>query len=199
MHRNVFRLQVQSSTIHSIVQTIVGYLPSAIRTWFESAFPEWAIPSQLIVKKLKENWDEEFEREKATYAQLRPLQGTVIPKLFGEVRYENTRALLLSDIGGACLAMPEGGLLELADLRRLLNEVFASFVPFRILQDDTKLDNFHLVGDKIMCVDLEMFSEEPLSDKDLDFVIPCEVNRLVKFYEDHQYCMWKDGFVSVAT
>lgn len=41
-------------------------------------------------------------------AKLRPLQDTVIPRSFGEVRYEHTRALILSDIGGTALAMSEG-------------------------------------------------------------------------------------------
>lgn len=151
-------------------------------------------------KEAQENWDEEFEREKATYALLRPLQGMVIPQFFGEIRYDNTKALLLLDIEGTCLAAPEGGLLELEDLRRLLNEAFATLAPFRILQDDVKLDNFHLVdNNKIMFVDLERVSEEPLSDEDLDFNVKSQVNRLVKFYENHQYYMWKDGLISVDT
>jgi len=199
VHPNVLRLKLQPSVTDSIIQTILGYLPPVIRSRFESAIPEWTIPSQLIVKKVKEKWGEEFNREKAAYAQLEPLQGIVIPKLFGEVRYENTRALLLSDIGGACLAMPEGGLLELDDLRRLLNEAFAAFVPFRILQQDSKLDSFHLIGDRIMCVDLEILGQEPLSDEDLYANIKCEVNHLVKCYEEHQDCLWKDGYITIAT
>ncbi|KXX77149.1 hypothetical protein MMYC01_207561 [Madurella mycetomatis] len=198
VHQNVFHLQVQSSITQSVFQALLGYLPSAIRTWFESSFPEWTIPSQLILKKQKEGWDEEFEMEKATYAKLRSFQGIVIPKLFGEVRCDNTRALLLSDIGGVCLATPEGALLELADFRRLLCQALTALSQLRILQEDIKLDNFHLVDDKVMIVDLEKVSEEPLSDQDLDFGIKSAVDSLTTFYERNQYCFWKEGLVSIA-
>ncbi|KAM7209877.1 hypothetical protein V8F06_014742 [Rhypophila decipiens] len=60
-----------------------------------------------VNKKQKEGWEEEFHMEKAAYARLRPLQGIVIPEFLGEVRCDKTRAILLSDIGGACLATPE--------------------------------------------------------------------------------------------
>ncbi|KAK3940853.1 hypothetical protein QBC46DRAFT_458639 [Diplogelasinospora grovesii] len=107
----------------------------------------------------KEGWNEEFEIEKATYAKLRPF-------------------VLLLDIGGACLATPEGALLE----------ALTAFSQFRILQEDVKLDNFHLAGDKIMVVDLEKVSEEPLSDKQLEFGIKSVVNSLAECYKENQYC-----------
>lgn len=93
-------------------------LPRPAQVWFQSCFPEWALPGQLVLKKQKDGWDEEFETEKAMYAKLAPLQDVVIPRCFGQLRYEGTRALLLSDIGGVCLATPEGGLLDLGDFRR---------------------------------------------------------------------------------
>lgn len=198
VHQNVFRLHVQSSITQSVFQALIGHLPSAIRTWFESSFPEWTIPSRLILKKYKEGWDEEFEMEKATYAKLRSLQAIVIPKLFGELRYDNTRALLLSDIGGVCLATPEGALLELADFRRLLCQALTALSQFKILQEDVKLDNFHLVDDKIIIIDLEKISEEPLSNEDLDFGIKSIVDSLATFYKCNQYCFWEEGLVLIA-
>lgn len=107
--------------------------------------------------------------ERATYAKLGSLQGIVIPKLFGELRYDNTRALLLSDIGGVCLATPEGALLELADFRPLLCQALTAMSQLKILQEDIKLDNFHLVDNKVMIVDLEKVSEESLSGKTSTF------------------------------
>jgi hypothetical protein len=56
------------------------------------------------VKKHKDGWDEGFEMEKATYERLACLQGLVIPRYYGEVQCEGTLALVLSDIGGACVA-----------------------------------------------------------------------------------------------
>ena len=46
------------------------------------------------------------------YAKLRPLQGAVVPRLFGELQYNNIKALI-SDIGSVCLAAPEGSMLKL--------------------------------------------------------------------------------------
>ncbi|KAK0701107.1 hypothetical protein B0T21DRAFT_379317 [Apiosordaria backusii] len=169
------------------------------RAWFGSFFPEWNLPSRVVLKKEKKGWEEEFEMEKATYARLRPLQGTVIPKFLGELRCDNTRALLLSDIGGVCLATPEGALLEVADFRRMLYQALTAVSQFRILQEDIKLDNFHHIGDKIMVVDLERVSEEPLSDEQLDLGIKYAVDSLAARYEDNQFCFWEDGLITIDT
>ncbi|KAL2757046.1 hypothetical protein ACRALDRAFT_1075753 [Sodiomyces alcalophilus JCM 7366] len=197
IHHNVWRLQVHPSTVQRFIQGLVALLPPLIRVWFESSFPEWNLPSRLILKQQKEGWDEEFEMEKATYAKLRPLQGTVIPEFFGQLRYGNTKALLLSDIGGACLATPEGSLLEVADFRRMLSQALAAMSQFGILHGDPKLDNFHLTGDKIMMVDFESVSEEPLTDKQLEVGVESIVNFLAAGYEDNQYCYWDDGLIAI--
>ncbi|KAM7188715.1 hypothetical protein V8F33_010485, partial [Rhypophila sp. PSN 637] len=165
----------------------------------ESFFPEWNLPSVLILKKQMEGWEEEFDTEKATYARLRPLQGIVIPEFLGEVRYEKTRAMLLSDIGGACLAAAEGSLLEVADFRRMLHEALHSFAPFRILPEDVKLANFHYTGDKVMVVDLEMVSRQPLTDKYLKEETESMVNTLAESYEDNQFVYWEDGLIAIDT
>ena len=149
-----------------------------------------------MLKKCKEGWDEEFDAEKANYAKLRPLQGVVIPRLFGELTYDNKRALLLSDLGGTCLSAPEGALLELDDLRRMLRQALTTTSHFRVLQDDVKLDNFHLVNGKIMVVDLETVNVI-LSDEDLAFGIDCAVERIARFYTDRQYSLWKNGVISL--
>ncbi|KAK4655748.1 hypothetical protein QC762_305130 [Podospora pseudocomata] len=201
VHSNVFRLRLQASFLQSILLTALGYLPCTIQAWFESLFPEWTLPSQLILKKQKKNWEEEFEAEKAAYAKLRPLQRIVVPRLFGELQYDNTPALLMSDIGGACLAAPEGGMLELDEFRRLVSQALTALSRFRLLQDDAKLDNFHLTDGKVMVVDLEMMTnevQEPLTDEQLKFGVECEVDDLAKGSEDTQYCFWEDGILSVG-
>ena len=58
----------------------------------------------IILKVQKSGWDEEFDTEKAAYEKLKRLQGRVIPICYGQAQYEGTRALILSDIGGACIA-----------------------------------------------------------------------------------------------
>jgi hypothetical protein len=189
---------VQQVIIQVIIQALVNVLlPHPAQVWFQSCFPEWALPGQLVLKKQKDGWDEEFETEKATYAKLAPLQDVVIPRCFGQLRYEGTRALLLSDIGGVCLATPEGGLLDLGDFRRMMRQALDAFLPFGILQDDSKLDNYHLVGDKIMVVDLERVSDGLTDKQFISSLIESEVKRLAQCYEEHQLCLWMDGFVTI--
>ncbi|KFH47537.1 hypothetical protein ACRE_016130 [Hapsidospora chrysogenum ATCC 11550] len=197
VHANVLRLDIQPSAVQRFFQSLLEYLPSATRAWLGSVFPEWNLPSRFILKKRKDGWEEEFEGEKATYARLRPLQGIVIPEFLGEVDYENTPALLLSDIGGECLATPQGALLEVADLRRMLFQAPTALSQFGILQCDEKLDNFHHVEDKIMIVDLEMVTQGHVSEEDLKLDAEGAVDDLARDYEDGQYCLWKDGLISV--
>jgi hypothetical protein len=197
VHRNVLRLEVQPSFAQRLVQSLVGLLPSSVRTFVESRFPEWTLPTRLILKRQKESWDDEFEMEKDIYAKLRPLQGTVIPRYFGELRYENKRAILLSDIGGAALATPEGLLLEMADFRRMMHQAMSAVAQFGMFHDDIKLDNYHITGDKIMVVDLERMNEG-LTDKEyLDQLVKGAVDRLANRYEHTQYCLWKDGLIAI--
>lgn len=199
---NVVRLQLQASFLQSILQTVLGYLPRTIHAWFESWFPEWTLPPHLILKKQKKNWGYEFEAEKAAYAKLRPLQGTVVPKLFGELEYDDTRALLMSDTGGACLASPEAGMLELDEFRRLLRQTFTALSCFGVLQDDLKLDNFRLTDGRVMAIDLEMtsnYENQPiLTDEQLEFDITLMVDFLAEAYEENQYRFWEDGILSVG-
>ncbi|KAL2017963.1 hypothetical protein VTK56DRAFT_1495 [Thermocarpiscus australiensis] len=198
VRQNVLRLHLQPSIVQRLIQVVAGFLPSRVRGWLDSSFPEWNLPSRVILKKQKEGWEEEFEMEKATYAKLRPLQGIVIPRLLGELRYDNARALLLSDIGGACLATPEGALLEPADLRRMLCQALTALSHFGISQDDIKLDNFQLTGDKIMMVDLERVNEVHLLGKEeLDLGVKDTVDILADNYDSNQYCFWEDGLISI--
>ncbi|KAK3317700.1 hypothetical protein B0T19DRAFT_296467 [Cercophora scortea] len=198
VHANVVRLHLHASSLQSILLAVLGYLPRAIQTWFDSWFPEWTLPPRLIIKKQKKNWEDEFEAEKAAYAKLLPLQGTVIPRLFGELKYDKTSALLMSDIGGVCLASPEGGMLELDEFRRLVRQALTALSRFGVLQDDTKLDNFHFADGRVMVVDLEMTTKQPLTDEQLKFGIDCAVDSLTDSYEDNQYCFWEDGILSVG-
>ncbi|PHH76571.1 hypothetical protein CDD80_1432 [Ophiocordyceps camponoti-rufipedis] len=117
---------------------------------------EWNLPSRLVLKKCKEGWDQEFNAEIAAYEKLKSLQGIVIPICYGVLEYEGTRALLLSDVGGENLLFPEGSLFSVADVSRMLRDAFTAMARLGVRQDDLKLDNFFVVDNKIMTVDLEL-------------------------------------------
>ncbi|RDA87663.1 hypothetical protein CP532_3828 [Ophiocordyceps camponoti-leonardi (nom. inval.)] len=198
IHPHVLHLNVVPSFMERLVRTAANLLPFSLRTRFEALFPEWHLPSRLVLKRYKKEWHREFTTEKATYDRMKPLQGIVVPKCYGEIDYQGTRALLLSDVGGENLATAEGATLEVADLRRMLHDAFSALAQFGVFPDDIKLDNLHVVGDKIIPLDFEIVNEN-LSDEILASHIEDDVDYLTERYEDNQHFFWTEGRIKVDT
>lgn len=156
----------------------------------------------MVLKAQKIPWYDQFDLEKATYARLRPLQGTVIPQLLGEVSYRGNRALLLSDIGGASAASAEGCLMEVADFSRAIRQCMAAVAKFGVTQEDVKLDNYHVVGDKVMAVDFEMVSDlncpqEHLVEETCNARTEDDAEDMAEEYERYQFSLWGKGIIAV--
>ena len=84
--------------------------------------------------------------------------------MYGQAQYEGTRALVLSDVGGSCVAEPKGAVLREQDARPLFDQALRALASQGISHDDMKLGNFHLVhhsGNKIMIVHLERINQLP--------------------------------------
>ena len=150
------------------------------------------------MKRQKRGWDEEFDTEKAVYEKLKCLQGLVIPVCYGQVWFDGSRALVLSDIGGACIAEPEGAVLQEADIKPLFHQALSALASQGISHDDVKLDNFHLVnrgGTKnVMIVDLERVNILP-PEKDRAWIVQGDVDFLMQAYRDHLDCLRVDGLL----
>uniref|UniRef100_A0A8H7TSP3 Protein kinase domain-containing protein n=1 Tax=Bionectria ochroleuca TaxID=29856 RepID=A0A8H7TSP3_BIOOC len=164
-----------------------------LRDWF----PEWCLPERIVFKKQKEGWDEEFDQEKVAYAKLRPIQGITIPRFYGAITYNGTRAIILSDIGGACVASPEGAVLDEKDFHhQLLYKALTTLTGLGVSHDDSKLDNLHLVTedgkDKIMMVDLERVDMD-LSEDDFAFAAYSKADFLTRQYRSHLRTLEYDG------
>ncbi|GAB1313025.1 hypothetical protein MFIFM68171_03235 [Madurella fahalii] len=197
-HPNVLRLCLHHSNLQLVIQTLLRWLPSPLRSWASSSFPEWFLPARIVLKKQKNGWDEEFDTEIATYEKPKYLQGLVIPICYGQVQYEGTLALVLPDIGGVCVAEPEGAVLREQDVRPLFDQTLSALASQGISHDDMKLDNFHLVdtsGNKIiMAVDLERINMLP-PEKDHARMVQADVNFLMQEYRDHLECLREDGLL----
>ncbi|KAF9774738.1 hypothetical protein IL306_007231 [Fusarium sp. DS 682] len=195
-HPNVLLLQLQRTWLDLMFLAILAFLPPGLASKLRNGYQEWCLPEQIVLKVEKDNWAEEFEREKATYEHLRPLQGVNIPQFYGCAEYNGKRAIVLSNIGGFCLATPEGAVLAEKDLRELLSQALNALADMGVAHDDTKLDNFHLVTDKgkdkIMIVDLELVDSNS-SEEDLGFAISCIVDHLIDNYRMHLDCLQHDG------
>lgn len=154
-------------------------------------------PFQPGTRNTKHGWEEEFDAEKAAHAKLRPLQGIVIPEYLGELDYGIARAHLLSDEGGASLATPEVALVEATEMERMLRQAMLALSELGVLQGDTKLDNFHVDGDKIMVLDLERLDGGGMSRDELLSMVECEVEELMRRYESTQDALWNSGTITV--
>ena len=186
---------------------LLQILPSALSSLFRSAFLEWTLPENIVLKKQKDNWEDEFDMELSTYEKLRCLQGHIIPTLFGKVECEGTRALVLSDLGGASMATAAGATLQNgttlseSEFRRLSADALGALAAWGILYDDLKLDNFlrlenHKGDSIIMIVDLEQVYEVESKEERLRRV-EGDADLLAERYGKHLTCMRNDGFLPV--
>jgi RIO-like serine/threonine protein kinase len=115
-----------------------------------------------VLKRQKAAWDEEFENEKAIYERLASVQGTIVPVCYGEATCPATdatgpRALVLSDIGGIGLYEDAAGGLDTEHVEGMLLQALRELTHLGVVHDDSKLDNFRLVGDRerIMVIDFD--------------------------------------------
>lgn len=92
------------------------FLPAPLRDMLRSRWPEWFLPPNIVLKRQKIGWDEEFDNETAIYRRLAPLQGTVVPVCYGVAHCPPLRLQepvpwysLMSE-GSVCMRMrPAGG------------------------------------------------------------------------------------------
>lgn len=154
MHDNVIRLALHRDIISRLVLWLLNILPQ-LQTYLSTAFPDCLLPPTVILKQMKVGWDEEFNQEKQAYQRLRRLQGTVIPRCYGEAKYRGTRALVLSDVGGMALNDDNALTLEPAHLRQMIEASFQAIHRSGISPGDFRLDNLHYVKDRIVVLDFE--------------------------------------------
>jgi hypothetical protein len=196
VHRHVLRVRIHSTFLDRAIQFLLSLAPRPLACWVQDWFPEWCLPERIVFKKQKEGWDEEFDQEKVAYAKLRPIQGITIPRFYGAITYNGTRAIILSDIGGACVASPEGAVLDEKDFHQLLYKALTTLTGLGVSHDDSKLDNLHLVTedgkDKIMMVDLERVDMD-LSEDDFAFAAYSKADFLTRQYRSHLRTLEYDG------
>lgn len=96
------------------------------------------------------------------YEMLQELQGTVIPRFYGQCTINGVPALLLSDIGGETLKMlAHSDDIPVQSLRTLLERALSALSTHGATYGDLRLDNFLLCDDKVMIVDLESVEFPP--------------------------------------
>ncbi|KEZ41677.1 hypothetical protein SAPIO_CDS6838 [Scedosporium apiospermum] len=183
LHPNVLLLTICPSLLKRIASPILPYLPETIQSIAKAIWPGLFLPSQVILKKLKPDWDEEFDHEKTTYEALDTLQGDVLPQLFGEAQFEGTRALILSYVAGvSCDKVTH---FEVEDFQQMLEQAFLPLQRLGYVHDDPRLDNYLLVEDrKIVVLDLEHLCEDDMDT--VDFTAGTILEMLMLWYKRHK-------------
>ncbi|KAL8288753.1 hypothetical protein RB597_000716 [Gaeumannomyces tritici] len=185
-HPNVVFLRVLPSTLGRLSDCLSRFLPATWKDRFEARWPEWFLPDRIILKREKPGWKEEFDNEVGMYKLLAPLGGHVVPKLYGQIEYPSTdkvkrRALIISDIGGIPLGEPEVGSLPLGRVEEMLNDAFRAVADAGVDHCDAKLDNIHVVDDRIMLIDFDT-SEPVTEDVDPEYCTYTAVNHVLRQY-----------------
>ena len=134
-----------------------------------TAFPAFFLPDRVVLKKTKPGWLEEFDNEKRMYRRLEHLQGRMIPKLYGEAEFEGARALILSEVVGIMPWEQQRPPLEVDEFKKLVEVVFGELNAVDLGYEDIKLDNFIMVQDRIVLVDLESVYEPKPEDREYSF------------------------------
>lgn len=124
--------------------------------------------------------------EVAIYKRLAPLQGTVVTICYGEVvcpatEATGTRALAFSDVGGVSLNEDAAGRLEPEHVENMLMEAQRALTDLGVCHDDGKLDNFHLIGDRIVVIDFDS-SDFLMEGADPEFAAKCGAKHTSHLY-----------------
>ncbi|KAK4241862.1 hypothetical protein C8A03DRAFT_40825 [Achaetomium macrosporum] len=160
-HCNVVHLRVLPSCIDRFLSPL-RFLPGALRRMLQSRWPEWFLPTNIVLKREKVGWEEEFDNENMIYQRLGPIQGSIVPICYGEAECQatettGTRALVLSDVGGISLHEDAAGGLDTDHVEAMLLEALRQLTSLGVGHGDGKLDNYRLVGnkDRIMVIDFD--------------------------------------------
>ena len=180
--RNVLRLVNHHTNISTLLVHAASYLPRCAQDTVKRLWPGPFLPECVILKtkKPEPGWEEEWANERRMYDKLKDLQGSVIPVFYGDAEFNGKPALLLSYVAGPPLF--EVSHLEVADVRRKLEEAFLPLEQRGVYQDDPKMGNLILAdGDRLVNVDLEHVYEfdEPA---DGPYVTESGIQHIIRFY-----------------
>ncbi|KAJ6096855.1 hypothetical protein N7486_007601 [Penicillium sp. IBT 16267x] len=126
------------------------------------------LPIVVILKKIKNEWEDEFQQEIKAYEELKSLQGLVIPTFFGQGTFDDCPVLILSEVAGRTLLDVSRRASDIStdELRYQLEKAMKALHSYGAEYLNQRLDDFFLCDTgAIMVVDLEQV-EFPLALED---------------------------------
>lgn len=185
-------LRILPTWLWWLLSLLASLLPAPLRARLESRHPEFFLPEKIVLKRAKREWDsDQFGTERDIYKVLTPLQGTVVPKCYGQVECRKTNttttwALILSHVDGVSLHLSPELARDKDKLEAMLFEAYRSINRLRVRHQDRNPSNFIIVGDKIVVIDFDnaYIVEGPMEGhEDPDNVASADANSLSRFLE----------------
>jgi RIO1 family len=136
------------------------------------------LPTIVILKKEKADWESEFRHEIERYKERILLQGRVLPVYYGMGSDDETAGILFSDCG---TALNERQDLEESRLRVMLREALTLLAESGMVHDNLTLSNILFDGRHLWIIDLEQ-----TLDHTNNFNVEAEVSRIIYFYNFRQ-------------
>ncbi|EJT82369.1 hypothetical protein GGTG_02342 [Gaeumannomyces tritici R3-111a-1] len=166
---HVSRVEIRRGPWSQWLALVLPRLPRFVQRATRAWFPGWFLPNRIVLKKLKADWDEEFDKEIATYQRLEELQGRVVPILYGEGRCDGTRCLLLSEVDGVRADQQKKPPIPLDEYKWRVEAALRELYQFDVFPTDEKLANTILTPDGgLVFVDLEHTGEREDPDLEAD-------------------------------
>ncbi|KAB5571988.1 hypothetical protein GE09DRAFT_1097799, partial [Coniochaeta sp. 2T2.1] len=105
--------------------------------------------------------DAEFDNEVRMYNRLRPIQGTVVPVVYGVATGcgedgREERAPVISNVRGRQLGSISYTEHSLDELRGMVNTALEAIYQLGVSPTDTNLANYLIVGDRVMVIDISL-------------------------------------------
>lgn len=180
-HQHVIRLTILRGIWQRRLVAFLSKLPGSVQTFINKTWPGWFLPKTVVMKKLKRDWDDEFDAEKEAYARLKPLQGDLIPIFYGVAECEGTRAFVLSEVDGVVSYLQSHPPLPREEFKRRVETIYQKLGAFNFSYDDANLGNILLTKDGAMLVDLESAWEpEP---GDLAYMAGRSIQQFMRQYD----------------
>ncbi|ERT03371.1 hypothetical protein HMPREF1624_01685 [Sporothrix schenckii ATCC 58251] len=171
----VFKATLVEGAWHRVVRLWLPSLPTLLQRCIRILWPRYALPSCVVVKKLRGPFvddgeivskTEEFDNEKTMYRRLRSVQGCAVPVFYGEAQCEGRRTLVLSMLAGQTLRNQTQPHLTVEEFTACIEAPIRALQQHGLIYSDNKLSNIMLVDGRIMLVDLEWV--EALEPEELD-------------------------------
>ncbi|OAA63278.1 Protein kinase-like domain protein [Niveomyces insectorum RCEF 264] len=147
---------------YGVVRWLIDRLPCSWRRHLQAWFPGAFLPPRVVVKQLlrtDKGAAQLFDNEIRAYGRLQQVQGTAIPRFFGEGVCEGQRALVLSVVDGPT-ALEQQQPMPVEEFQQKMETAHAHLEAGYMVYSDLKLDNVILAEDgRFVLIDLEFVVE----------------------------------------